>query len=156
MPWHFKLKIKKSPNSSQILPITHEAAGADPCRARPALSHFPLECTQFLVNSGTRWLARKPWWCWMCGDGPPFPGERLSSSCSCSPRRWLHRRGQLAGLDRSPRPGPQKPEFSDLAMQQINKWMDGAGELSGEAVLPRAKERKSASVGVWLAGFLSE
>lgn len=40
---------------------------------------------QFLVSTGTGWLARKPCWCRKCGDGPPSPGRRLSSSCSCLP-----------------------------------------------------------------------
>lgn len=148
MQWHFKLKLQKSPHSTQILHVPHEAAGADLCRARPAPSRFPSKYMQFLVNTGMRWLARKPWWCQMCGHGPPSPGTGSAPAAAASPR-WLRRRGQLAGpprhcaasAARSPLPGPQKREFSDLAMQQINKWM----EL--ENLLERAAGRASQSEG---------
>lgn len=58
---------------------------------------------------------------------PPFPrrGAQLQLQL-LPPAAGSAGGGSWQGLpaapaDRSPRPGPQKPEFSDLAMQQINK-----------------------------------
>lgn len=99
-----------------------------------------IPCKQWGEVAGQEAPAVLDAWRW-----PPSPRRAAQLQLQRSPRRRLRRRGSCQGLPPPrralPPPGPQKPEFSDLAMQQINKWM----EL--ESFLERPAGRASQSEG---------
>lgn len=160
-------KNSEKPNSTQILHIPCEAAGSRPAQSQASAVPFSsqihaIPCKQGDEVAGQEALAVSDVWRWPPGpwgeDSAPAAAAALPSAGSAGGGSWQRLpsaapRRQLA----PPAPGRRKQSWVTWRCSKArNEWSWRAFWRGLRAVLPRAKERKSASVGVWLAGFLSE